>query len=176
MNWYTTFELFLNTSTSWKLEIDTFSDSTNLWGLLGDYGASNTSRWWIMGLIRGLQVQIWAKLTSFTTSGSISPRMTVQKALIDTFSGGTNSWGLLGDSGLSSTACLWMMYLIRAYESTFRQNWPVLPVLDQFNPEWLYKRPSLIHFLILQIYGGFWEIIYFSPKFSREKAEMLTLP
>ena len=46
---------------------DTFSGSTNLWGLLGDSGPSNVTLWWIMGLFRGLQVQIWAKLTSFAT-------------------------------------------------------------------------------------------------------------
>ena len=39
---------------------------------------------------------------SIATFVPISPRMTPQKALIDTFSGSTNLWGLLGDSGPSN--------------------------------------------------------------------------
>ena len=42
---------------------------------------------------------VLTKLTSFATFGSISPIMTVKKALIATFSGSTNLCGLLGDSG-----------------------------------------------------------------------------
>ena len=54
-----------------------------------------------MGLITGLQVQIWVKLNSFATFGSISPGMSIQNALIDTFSSSNNLWELLGDSGPS---------------------------------------------------------------------------
>ena len=60
-----------------KAFIDTFSGSTNLWGLLGDSGLSNITHWQTMGLIRGLQGQIWDNLTSFATFGPISPRMTI---------------------------------------------------------------------------------------------------
>ena len=41
----------------------------------------------------------------------------------------------------------------------FWPNWPVLPLLDPFHPEWSYKRHLLIHFLVVLIYGGFWEIL-----------------
>ena len=49
--------------------------------------------------------------------------------------------------------------LLGAYKSKFGPNWPVLPLLDTFHPEWPYKRPLLIHFLVVLIYGGFWEIM-----------------
>ena len=66
-----------------------------------DYGRPGITSLRIMDLIRVLQDQICVKLTSFATYGSISPRMTVKRALIDTFSGSINLWGLLRDSGLS---------------------------------------------------------------------------
>ena len=49
--------------------------------------------------------------------------------------------------------------LLGAYKSKFGPNWPVLPLLDPFHPEWHYKRHLLIHFLVVLIYGGFWEIL-----------------
>ena len=55
--------------------------------------------------IMGLIVESWAKLTSFATFGPILPRRTVLKTLLDTFSGSTNLWWLLGDSGPSNITC-----------------------------------------------------------------------
>ena len=84
-----------------------------------------------MGLIRGLQVQIWAKLTSFATVGPISPRMTIKKALINTFSGSTNLLGLLGDSGPSNITGWYVMGLIRGLQV---QIWAKLTSLATFGP------------------------------------------
>ena len=42
------------------------------------------------------------EITNLSTFGPIWPRKTVQKAFLDTFSGSTNLWRLLGESGLSN--------------------------------------------------------------------------
>ena len=46
-----------------------------------------------------------------------------------------------------------------AYKSKCGPHWPVLPLLDPLHPEWPYKRLLLIHFLVVLIYGGFWEVL-----------------
>ena len=94
---YPTFWHFKGIFTSKNLVLNAFFGSTNLWRLLGEHRPLGVLLCYYMGLLSGSEGLKIAPNTKYLTSGHFKGIFTSKNLVLNTFSGSTNLWRLLGE-------------------------------------------------------------------------------